>query len=81
MATTKKELGDAIARTLDTSGQTIDTPEKAQQLRLTFSQNIANEIDLYVQAQISASFSSLQVQIDDLNTRLTSFQVVSGSNS
>jgi len=80
MATNKKELGDAIVRILDSS-QTVTTPEQAQTLKLSFAQNLATEIDLYIQNQITASFVSIQSQINQLSTRVTTLGLPTGSSA
>lgn len=78
MAHNKEELALAINRLLDTSGQQIDTPAKAVELRLSFARNLATEVDTYIQVQISASLTDVRREIQSLSSRIYSLQT-SGS--
>jgi hypothetical protein len=66
MARTRDELAAAFDRILNSTGQQVDSVEKANQLRVAFSRNLATEVDTYVQYQITASFVEINTKIDNL---------------
>jgi hypothetical protein len=68
MARNKQELAAAFDRILNSTSQRVDTVQKGQELRVAFANNLATEVDGYIQFQLSASFATVNARIDNLTT-------------